>query len=205
MLFRLIKDFIEITPRSQGSKVDKKKLTSGTKVTADRASVTIRRVLPPEAILYGPPGIGKTLLAKAIACNVDANFLRIRLYNLCIHVVASSIMAGSNFLGDGARLMNEIFRYALDHQPCIIFMDEIDAICGCRLSNGTGIDREVQRTMMELISLRKDEISLPNENSRMQILKIHAAQMAKGGEINYEAVAKLSKISHRWHISVPRP
>ncbi|KAK8512524.1 hypothetical protein V6N13_082929 [Hibiscus sabdariffa] len=173
-------------------------------------------VKPPKAILlYGPPGTGKTLLAKLIAINVDANFLK----------VGTSVMV-SGFLGHGARTICELMTCARDNQPCIIFIDEIDTICGRRLRDGTGTDREIQRTMMELLNQldgfdqlgkvkmlmttnrpdmldpallrpgridKKIEIPLPNEHSRLEILKVHAARMAKQGEIDYEAVVKLSE------------
>ena len=92
-------------------------------------------------LLYGPPGTGKTLLAKAIASNIDANFLK---------VVSSAIV--DKYIGESARLIREMFGYAKDHQPCIIFMDEIDAIGGRRFSEGTSADREIQRTLMELLN-----------------------------------------------------
>ncbi|VDQ11763.1 unnamed protein product [Trichobilharzia regenti] len=118
-----------------------------------------------------------------------------------------------------------MFNYARDHQPCIIFMDEIDAIGGRRFTEGTSADREIQRTLMELLNQmdgfdalgqvkmimatnrpdtldpallrpgrldRKIEIPLPNEQARMDVLKIHAAPIAKHGEIDWEAVVKLS-------------
>lgn len=144
-------------------------------------------IKPPKGVLlYGPPGTGKTLLARAIARNIDATFMK----------------------------------------PCIIFMDEIDAIGGRRFSVGSSADREIQRTLMELLNQldgfdelgkvkiimannrpdvldpallqpgrldRKIEIPLPNEHSRLEILKIHAAEMAKHGEIDYEAAAKLAE------------
>ncbi|MBJ7883231.1 26S protease regulatory subunit, partial [Gelidibacter salicanalis] len=86
-------------------------------------------------LLYGPPGTGKTLLARAIASNIDANFLKI---------VSSAII--DKYIGESARLIREMFGYARDHQTCIIFMDEIDAIGGRRFSEGTSADREIQRT-----------------------------------------------------------
>ncbi|KAK1315113.1 hypothetical protein QJS10_CPA06g00728 [Acorus calamus] len=92
-------------------------------------------------LLYGPPGTGKTLLARAIASNIDANFLK---------VVSSAII--DKYIGESARLIREMFGYARDHQPCIIFMDEIDAIGGRRFSEGTSADREIQRTLMELLN-----------------------------------------------------
>lgn len=97
---------------------------------------------PPKGVLlYGPPGTGKTLLARAIASNIDANFLK---------VVSSAIV--DKYIGESARLIREMFGYAKEHQPCIIFMDEIDAIGGRRFSEGTSADREIQRTLMELLS-----------------------------------------------------
>lgn len=165
-------------------------------------------------LLYGPPGTGKTLLARAISSNIDASFLK---------VVASAIV--DKYIGESARVIREMFNYARDHQPCVIFMDEIDAIGGRRFSEGTSADREIQRTLMELLNQldgfdelgkvklimatnrpdvldpallrpgrldRKLEIALPNEQARQEILKIHAAKIAKHGDIDYEAVVKLS-------------
>ncbi|XP_028234214.1 26S proteasome regulatory subunit 10B homolog A-like [Glycine soja] len=180
------------------SKVEKEKLVPGTRVSLDRTTMTIMRILPPQVdpfvynmlhedpinvkyaavgglsdqirqlresielpltnpelflrvgigmklpkgvLLYGPPGTGKTLLAKAISCNVDAKFLK---------VVSSTIIHKS--IGESARLIREMFKYARNHQPCIIFMDEIDAIAGRRSSNRKGSDREIQRTLKELLN-----------------------------------------------------
>jgi len=97
---------------------------------------------PPKGVLlYGPPGTGKTLLARAIASNIEASFLK---------VVSSAIV--DKYIGESARVIREMFGYARDHQPCIIFMDEIDAIGGKRFSEGTSADREIQRTLMELLN-----------------------------------------------------
>ena len=97
-------------------------------------------IKPPKGcLLYGPPGTGKTLLARAVASNVDANFLK---------VVSSAIV--DKYIGESARLVREMFGYAREHEPCIIFMDEIDAIGGRRFSEGTSADREIQRTLMEV-------------------------------------------------------
>lgn len=99
-------------------------------------------IKPPKGVLlYGPPGTGKTLLARAVASNIDANFLK---------VVASAIV--DKYIGESARVIREMFGYARDHEPCIIFMDEIDAIGGRRFSEGTSADREIQRTLMELLN-----------------------------------------------------
>ncbi|KHN04069.1 26S protease regulatory subunit S10B like B [Glycine soja] len=111
------------------------------------------------ALLYGPPGTGKTLLARAIASNIDANFLKV--------VSASAII--DKYIGENAKLMREMFGYARDHQSCIIFMDEIDAIGGRRFNEGTSADREIQRTLMELLNqlngfdqLRKTKMMSPD-------------------------------------------
>ena len=172
-------------------------------------------ISPPKAVLlYGPPGTGKTLLAKAIATNVDASFLK---------VVASSIV--DKYIGESARTIREMFAYAKEHEPCIIFIDEVDAIGGKRI-DGNSSDREVQRTMLELLNQldgfdrlgkvkvimatnrpdtldpallrpgrldRKIEIPLPNETGRLDVLRIHASKIKKEGDIDYEAVVKLSE------------
>jgi 26S proteasome regulatory subunit T4 len=171
-------------------------------------------IKPPKGVLlYGPPGTGKTLLARAMAKNIEAKFLK---------VVASAIV--DKYIGESARVIREMFGYAREHQPCIIFMDEIDAIGGRRFSEGTSADREIQRTLMELLNQldgfdslgkvkmimatnrpdtldpallrpgrldRKIEIPLPNEHSRLEIIKIHSGKMAKHGDIDFDAVVKL--------------
>eukprot|EP00922_Rhytidocystis_sp_ex-Travisia-forbesii_P028419 GHVS01041707.1.p1 GENE.GHVS01041707.1~~GHVS01041707.1.p1 ORF type:complete len:289 (+),score=27.98 GHVS01041707.1:120-986(+) len=96
---------------------------------------------PKGVLLYGPPGTGKTLLARAMASNMNCNFMK---------VVASAIV--DKYIGESARIIREMFGYAKEHQPCIIFMDEIDAIGGRRFSQGTSADREIQRTLMELLN-----------------------------------------------------
>jgi len=99
-------------------------------------------IKPPKGVLlYGPPGTGKTLLAKALASNLNASFLK---------VVSSAIV--DKYIGESARVIREMFGYARDHAPCVIFMDEIDAIGGRRFSEGTSSDREIQRTLMELLN-----------------------------------------------------
>merc|ERR1711934_1158886 len=173
-------------------------------------------ISPPKGcLLYGPPGTGKTLLARAVASQLECNFLK---------VVSSAIV--DKYIGESVRLIREMFNYAREHQPCIIFMDEIDAIGGKRFSEGTSADREIQRTLMELLNQmdgfdalgqvkmimatnrpdpldpallrpgrldRKIQIDLPNEQGRLEILKIHANPIAKHGEIDWEAVVKLSE------------
>merc|ERR1712176_1452617 len=96
---------------------------------------------PKGVLLYGPPGTGKTLLARALAANMNATFLK---------VVSSAIV--DKYIGESARVIREMFNYAREHEPCIIFMDEIDAIGGKRFSEGTSADREIQRTLMELLN-----------------------------------------------------
>ncbi|XBW35849.1 hypothetical protein QEN19_001421 [Hanseniaspora menglaensis] len=99
-------------------------------------------IKPPKGVLlYGPPGTGKTLLAKATAATIGANF---------IFSPASGIV--DKYIGESARIIREMFAYAKEHEPCIIFMDEIDAIGGRRFSEGNSADREIQRTLMELLT-----------------------------------------------------
>ncbi|MCS7144725.1 MAG: proteasome-activating nucleotidase [Archaeoglobaceae archaeon] len=97
---------------------------------------------PPKGVLlYGPPGTGKTLLAKAVANQTKATFIR---------VVGSEFV--QKFIGEGARLVREVFQLAKEKAPSIIFIDELDAIAAKRTSSDTSGDREVQRTMMQLLA-----------------------------------------------------
>ena len=97
---------------------------------------------PPKGVLlYGPPGTGKTLLAKAVAHETEATFIRI---------IGSELV--QKFIGEGARLVREIFNLAKDKAPTILFIDELDAIGSQRLKIATSGDREVQRTLMQLLS-----------------------------------------------------
>merc|ERR1712113_1254768 len=99
-------------------------------------------ISPPKGvILYGPPGTGKTLLAKAVANHTKATFLR---------VVGSELI--KKYLGEGPKLVRELFQVASDNAPCIIFMDEIDAIGAKRYNSNSGGEREIQRTMLELLN-----------------------------------------------------
>lgn len=172
-------------------------------------------IKPPKGVLlYGPPGTGKTLLARAVAATLDTNFLK---------VVSSAIV--DKYIGESARLVREMFGYAKEHEPTVIFMDEVDAIGGRRFSEGTSADREIQRTLMELLNQmdgfdylgktkiimatnrpdtldpalmrpgridRKIEIPLPNEQGRLEILKVHTRSIAKKEELDLEAVTKLT-------------
>lgn len=96
---------------------------------------------PKGVILYGPPGTGKTLLAKAVANQTSATFLRI---------VGSELI--QKYLGDGPKLVRELFKVADQYAPSIIFIDEIDAIGRKRYDSTSSGQREVQRTMLELLN-----------------------------------------------------
>lgn len=99
-------------------------------------------ISPPKGVLlYGPPGTGKTLLAKAVANATDAKF---------IEVVASEL--AQKYLGEGGKLVREIFRYAKENAPAIIFIDEIDGIAHSRSGEVQGADREIQRTLAQLLA-----------------------------------------------------
>ena len=97
---------------------------------------------PPKGILlHGPPGTGKTLIAKAVAHHTNATFIK---------------LAGSElvqkYIGEGARLVRELFQLAREKAPSILFIDELDAIGASRYEASTSGDREVQRTLMQLLS-----------------------------------------------------
>ena len=152
---------------------------------------------PPKGVLlFGPPGTGKTLCARAVANRTDATFIR---------VIGSELV--QKYVGEGARMVRELFEMARSKKACIIFFDEVDAIGGARFDDGAGGDNEVQRTMLELINQldgfdprgnikvlmatnrpdtldpallrpgrldRRVEFSLPDNEGRAHILKIHA-------------------------------
>ena len=97
---------------------------------------------PPRGVLlYGPPGTGKTMLAKAVAHHTSASFIR---------VVGSEFV--QKYLGEGPRMVRDVFRLAKENAPAIIFIDEVDAIATARFDAQTGADREVQRILMELLN-----------------------------------------------------
>ena len=99
-------------------------------------------IKPPKGvILYGPPGTGKTLLAKAVANQTSATFLRI---------VGSELI--QKYLGEGPKLVRELFRMAGEHSPAIVFIDEIDAVGSKRYDSHSSGEREIQRTMLELLN-----------------------------------------------------
>jgi 26S proteasome regulatory subunit T3 len=97
---------------------------------------------PPRGVLlYGPPGTGKTMLVKAVANSTTAKFIR---------VVGSEFV--QKYLGEGPRMVRDVFRMARENSPAIIFIDEIDAIATKRFDAQTGADREVQRILLELLN-----------------------------------------------------
>nr|NP_651811.1 regulatory particle triple-A ATPase 6-related [Drosophila melanogaster]AAF57069.1 regulatory particle triple-A ATPase 6-related [Drosophila melanogaster]AAM51089.1 SD17676p [Drosophila melanogaster]ACL92161.1 CG2241-PA [synthetic construct] len=166
---------------------------------------------PKGVLLYGPPGTGKTLLARAVAHHTECTFIR---------VSGSELV--QKFIGEGSRMVRELFVMAREHAPSIIFMDEIDSIGSARLETGTG-DSEVQRTMLELLNQldgfeatknikvimatnridvldqallrpgridRKIEFPPPNEEARLDILKIHSRKMNLTRGINLRKIAE---------------
>merc|ERR1712184_31932 len=168
---------------------------------------------PKGVLLYGPPGTGKTLLARAVAHHTECTFIR---------VSGSELV--QKFIGEGSRMVRELFVMARQHSPSIIFMDEIDSIGSTRLESGGGGDSEVQRTMLELLNQldgfephqnikiimatnridildsallrpgridRKIEFPAPNEDARVDILKIHSRKMNLTRGINLRKIAEM--------------
>ncbi|MDD1751513.1 MAG: proteasome-activating nucleotidase [Methanotrichaceae archaeon] len=171
---------------------------------------------PPKGVLlHGPPGTGKTILAKAVAHSTEATFLR---------VVGSEFV--QKYIGEGARLVRELFEMAKIESPAIIFIDELDAIGARRLDGATSGDREVQRTLMQLLAEmdgfdprgevkliaatnrldmldpallrpgrfdRVIEIPLPSRESRESILKIHTAGMNLDQSVDLRTIADITE------------
>merc|ERR1712066_645368 len=167
---------------------------------------------PKGVLLYGPPGTGKTLLARTVAHHTECTFIR---------VSGSELV--QKFIGEGSRMVRELFVMAREHAPSIIFMDEIDSIGSQRSdSDSGGGDSEVQRTMLELLNQldgfegktnikiimatnridilddalmrpgridRKVEFPNPNEDARLEILKIHSKKMNLMRGINLRKIA----------------
>ena len=172
-------------------------------------------IQPPKGILLvGPPGCGKTMLAKAVASQTEASFIR---------MVGSEL--AQKYIGEGGRMVRELFSLAKDKSPAIIFLDEIDAIGAKRLDSATSGDREVQRTLMQLLAeldgfdaledvkiiaatnrpdilddalLRPGrfdriiEIPLPDENGRKTILSIHFDKMSTS-RINVAKIVEMTE------------
>lgn len=170
-------------------------------------------IKPPKgALMYGPPGTGKTLLARACAAQSNATFLKLAAPQLV-----------QMFIGDGAKLVRDAFELAKEKAPTIIFIDELDAIGTKRFDSDKSGDREVQRTMLELLNQldgfgsddrvkvlaatnrvdvldpallrsgrldRKIEFPLPSEESRAQILQIHARKMTVDDSVNWKELAR---------------
>ena len=128
---------------------------------------------PPKGVLlYGPPGTGKTLCARAVANRTDATFIRVIGSELvqkydrqklideidytasltCSPFYGLWLIPTTRYVGEGARMVRELFEMARTKKACIIFFDEVDAIGGTRFDDGAGGDNEVQRTMLELIN-----------------------------------------------------
>ncbi|MEA3295344.1 MAG: proteasome-activating nucleotidase [Euryarchaeota archaeon] len=120
---------------------------------------------PPKGVLlYGPPGTGKTMLAKAVAKNTDTCFIRL---------VGSELV--KKYIGEGARMVRELFKLAIDNAPSIIFIDELDSIAAKRYDGATAGDREVQRTLMQLLAEMdgfnpRGEVRLLAATNRLDIL-----------------------------------
>jgi len=166
-------------------------------------------IQPPKGvILYGEPGTGKTLLAKAVANSTSATFLRL---------TGSELI--QKHLGDGPKLVRELFRLADENAPSIVFIDEIDAIGTKRYDATSSGEREIQRTMLELLNQldgfearhdvkvilatnkietldpallrpgrvdRKIEFPLPDEKTRRRIFAIHTGRMSLAPDVNTE-------------------
>ncbi len=171
---------------------------------------------PPRGVLlHGAPGTGKTLIAKAVAHETQAAFIRL---------IGSELV--QKFIGEGARLVREIFEFARKNAPSILFIDELDAIGSRRLDLATSGDREVQRTLMQILSeldgfnprgdvkviaatnridildpalLRPGrfdriiEIPIPNADSRRDIFNIHINRMNIKEEVNIQMLVQMTE------------
>ncbi len=173
-------------------------------------------IQPPKGVLLtGPPGTGKTMLAKAVASHTNATFLGL---------VGSEL--AQKYIGEGGRMVRELFSLARKKSPCIIFIDEIDAIGSKRLDSSTSGDREVQRTLMQLLAeldgfdalenvkviaatnrpelldkalLRPGrfdrivEIPLPNIEGREAIFNVHARNMPLDKGVDFSKLSILTE------------
>jgi proteasome regulatory subunit len=153
---------------------------------------------PPKGILlFGPPGTGKTLLAKAVAHHTDATFIR---------VVGSEFV--QKYIGEGARLVREVFQFAKEKAPSIIFIDELDAIAAKRTGSDTSGDREVQRTLMQLLAEMdgfdpRGDVKLIGATNRIDILDPAILRPGRFDRIieiqlpNFESRVQIFKIHSR--------
>ncbi len=171
-------------------------------------------ITPPKGILlYGKPGTGKTLLAKAVASSTNSTF---------IEIVASELV--QKFIGEGAKMVKEIFELARKKAPSVVFIDELDALASKRIEIGTSGEREVNRTFMQLLAEidgfepldnvkvigatnRKDildpavirpgrldrliHLPMPKTEARLEILKIHSKDMSLSKDVDLANLAAL--------------
>ena len=171
---------------------------------------------PPKGVLlYGPSGTGKTLLARAVAHETKAVFIR---------VVGSELV--HKYIGEGARVVRELFDLAREKSPSIVFIDELDGIGARRMDTSTSGDREVHRTLMQLLAQidgfdsrgdvriigatnrpdildpallrpgRFDRLiyfSLPNQSARNSIFKIHTAKMNLSKHVELQSLSRLAE------------
>jgi len=173
-------------------------------------------ITPPKGILlYGEPGTGKTLLAKAVASSTNSTF---------IEIVGSELV--QKFIGEGAKLVKEIFEMARKKAPTVVFIDELDALAARRVEVGTSGEREVNRTFMQLLAEidgfkpldnvkiigatnRKDildpaivrpgrldrliNIPKPNYDGRKEIFRIHSKDMSLEKDVNLNLIVEKMK------------
>ena len=171
---------------------------------------------PPKGVLiYGPPGVGKTLLARAVAGETIATFIRL---------VASEL--AQKFIGEGARIVREVFSLARKHAPSIVLIDEIDAIAAKRIDIGTSGEREIHRTLTQLLAeldgfdpldnvkviattnridildpaiLRPGRfdriihIPLPDRKARKEIFRVHTRRLNIKEEVDLDALAEATE------------
>jgi SpoVK/Ycf46/Vps4 family AAA+-type ATPase len=139
---------------------------------------------PKGVLLYGPPGTGKTLLARAVAHHTDCRFIR---------VSGSELV--QKYIGEGSRMVRELFVMAREHAPSIIFMDEIDSIGSSRGESG---DSEVQRTMMELLNQLDGFESTKNiKVSSSPFEQPSEARVARAGSVSTPVLVRAGWDRHR--------
>lgn len=171
---------------------------------------------PKSVLLFGPPGVGKSLICRCLANSLSINFLKI---------VGSQIV--SKYIGESAKTIRDMFQYARLHQPCLLMIDEVDSIAGKRGGGSSASDREVGRCLLQLLTemdgfteldegvkiimctnrpdfldealLRpgrcdvKIEIRLPDSVGRYEILKIHSRNINMGSDCDFASVVKASE------------